>query len=123
MEALLPHKHRMIRLHGPPQCRRLGFSLGAGVLVTLALLGPASSLALAAGVRARFDLDDRRGSPFPSDRFTVADTTQNTGLRVNVPKPDCTTRRTTARISASSTRSTASTCSHVSPSRSTERSM
>jgi hypothetical protein len=27
-------------------------------------------------------------SPFPSDRFTVADPTQNTGLRVNLPSPD-----------------------------------
>src|SRR5262245_9149785 len=27
-------------------------------------------------------------SPFPSDRFTVADPSQNTGLRVNLPLPD-----------------------------------
>lgn len=40
-------------------------------------------------MRASFDLDDRRGSPFPSDRFTVADVTQNTGRRVTLPKPDC----------------------------------
>jgi hypothetical protein len=91
MKALLPHKRRMIRLPGLPR-PRLGFSLGSGVLVSLALLGAAPSLAVAAGVRAHFDLDDRRGSPFPSDRFTVADTTQNTGLRVNLPKPDCTAR-------------------------------
>ena len=43
-------------------------------------------------MRARFDLDDRRGSPFPSDRFTVADANQNTGLRVALPKPDCAVR-------------------------------
>ena len=30
-------------------------------------------------------------SPFPSDRFTVADTSQNTGRRVNLPLPDPTT--------------------------------
>src|SRR5215475_303426 len=91
MRALLPHTCTMIRLPGLPR-RRLGFSLGSVALVSLALLGAAPSLAAAAGVRARFDLDDRRGSPFPSDRFTVADTTQNTGLRVNLPKPDCTAR-------------------------------
>src|SRR5437870_452260 len=32
-------------------------------------------------------------SPFPSDSFTVADFSQNTRLRVNLPKPDCTSRR------------------------------
>jgi hypothetical protein len=32
------------------------------------------------------------GGPFPSDRFTVNDPTQNTGLRVNLPKPDCAAR-------------------------------
>jgi hypothetical protein len=58
----------------------------------LGLLVLAPPLAGAAGVRARFDLDDRRGSPFPSDRFTVADVTQNTGCRVTLPKPDCAVR-------------------------------
>src|SRR5262249_20079167 len=56
----------------------------------LFLVGP--SLGAAATVRALFDLDDRRGSPFPSDHFTTADATQNTGRRVNLPKPDCGTR-------------------------------
>jgi hypothetical protein len=60
--------------------------------MSLALLALSSFAADAAAVLARFDLDDRRGSPFPSDRFTVVDTTQNTGLRVNLPKPDCTAR-------------------------------
>jgi hypothetical protein len=32
------------------------------------------------------------GTPFPSDLFTVPDPTQNTGLRVNLPKPDCLAR-------------------------------
>jgi len=32
------------------------------------------------------------GTPFPSDLFAVADPTQNTGLRVNLPKPDCLAR-------------------------------
>ena len=32
----------------------------------------------------------RRRRPFPSDIFTVADRTHNTGRRVNLPYPDCT---------------------------------
>src|SRR5688572_13036136 len=46
-------------------------------------------VALAAGVSVKLDLDDPAGSPFPSDRFTVPDTTQNTLRRVQLPKPDC----------------------------------
>jgi Bacterial Ig-like domain len=60
--------------------------------MSLALLALSSFAADAAAVQARFDLDDRRGSPFPSDRFTVTDWTQNTGLRINLPKPACTLR-------------------------------
>src|SRR2546426_11883378 len=47
------------------------------------------SIAQAGRGRALFSLDTVAGTPFPSDRFTVADPTQNTGLRVNLPKPDC----------------------------------
>jgi len=37
-----------------------------------------------------FDLESPEGSPFPSDRFTVADSSQFTGRRVNLPMPgDC----------------------------------
>jgi hypothetical protein len=43
-------------------------------------------------VEALFRVDDRRACPFPSDLFTVEDPTQNTGLRVNLPKPDCNAR-------------------------------
>jgi Bacterial virulence factor lipase N-terminal len=43
-------------------------------------------------VHALFDLATPDGSPFPSNRFTVADPGQNTGLRVNLPKPDCLAR-------------------------------
>src|SRR5262249_35817192 len=35
-----------------------------------------------------FDLAAPATSPFPSDRFMVADHTQNTGRRVNLPLPD-----------------------------------
>ena len=41
------------------------------------------------GTQALFDLSAPGGSPFPSNRFTVPDPSQNTGLRVNLPLPDC----------------------------------
>jgi hypothetical protein len=43
-------------------------------------------------VEARFDLTDPAGAPFPSDRFTVSDSSQLTGVRVNLPRPDCSVR-------------------------------
>ena len=61
--------------------RRLALAL----IIVLALSSPA----LAADVQPLFDLSTSSGGPFPSDRFTVFDTTQNTWLRVNLPKPDC----------------------------------
>ena len=91
METLRSDTRTMIRPLVPPRGHRRWFSLGGGVLMSLALLALAPSLAEAV-VRASFDLGDRRGGPFPSDRFTVADATQNTGLRVNLPKPDCAVR-------------------------------
>jgi len=59
----------------------------AAVFIALLAFGPA--LALAAGVQALFDLSAPATAPFPSDRFTVPDHSQNTGLRVNLPRPDC----------------------------------
>jgi hypothetical protein len=44
-------------------------------------------------VRALFDLDHPDTGPFPSDAFTISDAEQNTGRRVNLPYPDCTTQR------------------------------
>jgi len=41
-------------------------------------------------VHALFQLDATTAGPFPADRFTVADRTQNTNRRVNLPYPDCT---------------------------------
>src|SRR6516162_5638248 len=46
---------------------------------------------LLSAVHPLFDLAAPATSPFPSDRFTVADTSQNTGRRVNLPLPDPTT--------------------------------
>ena len=50
------------------------------------------SLALGAGTQARFDLSSPAGGPFPTDRFAVEDASHLTGVRVNLPKPDCATR-------------------------------
>ena len=42
------------------------------------------------GVQPLFNLSTEATSPFPSDRFTVADSAQNTGRRVHLPTPaDC----------------------------------
>jgi dienelactone hydrolase len=55
-------------------------------------LGSAAPAALAKGVQPRFDLSDPQGGPFPADVFTVPDGSQLTGLRVNLPKPNCSVR-------------------------------
>ena len=49
-------------------------------------------LALADGVRVRDEHGNPAGAPFPSNRYTVFDGTQNTLRRVNLPKPDCAVR-------------------------------
>ena len=59
--------------------------LAAGAL---SLLAP---LALADGVSVRNDAG-LAGSPFPSNRYTVFDGSQNTLRRVQLPKPDCAVR-------------------------------
>jgi hypothetical protein len=43
-------------------------------------------------VHALFDLTTPDVGPFPSDQFTVADASQLTGRRVNLPRPDCSVR-------------------------------
>lgn len=48
-------------------------------------------VAAARDVHPLFDLRSITQSPFPSDRFTVRDSRQNTRLRVNLPSPNCTT--------------------------------
>ena len=59
------------------------FILCAGLLVP--------TLAAASGVHPLFNVQSTTQSPFPSDRFTAQDAAQNTGQRVNLPLPDCTT--------------------------------
>ncbi|MGB9121613.1 MAG: hypothetical protein WCE73_13400 [Candidatus Angelobacter sp.] len=57
-------------------------------VVATALLTPVLALA---ETHPLFNLQSTTQSPFPSDRFTVFDSQQLTGLRVNVPLPNCAT--------------------------------
>ena len=59
------------------------------LLLALLVAGLTPSLAQAAGVQPVFDLSSPSGSPFPSDRYTKPDATQLTGVRVDLPKPNC----------------------------------
>jgi hypothetical protein len=52
----------------------------------LSLFAP---FALADGVSVRNDIGNPAGAPFPSNRYTVFDGTQNTLRRVQLPKPNC----------------------------------
>ena len=52
----------------------------AALLAVLALVLPTAALAASAG------------QPFPSNLYTTGDATQATGLRVDLPKPDCASR-------------------------------
>src|SRR5438445_12457080 len=58
------------------------------VLVAIVLLTPALARA---ETHPHFNLQSTTQSPFPSDRFTAFDSQQLTGLRVNVPLPNCAT--------------------------------
>jgi virulence factor lipase-like protein len=59
------------------------------LLVAAALLMPALALA---ETHPLFNLQSTTQSPFPSDRFTAFDAQQLTGLRVNMPLPNCASR-------------------------------
>ena len=61
-------------------------------LAVIAALIAAPVFAVADGVHVRFDFSSPATSPFPSDRYTQPDWTQNTFKRVNLPKPDCAVR-------------------------------
>jgi Bacterial virulence factor lipase N-terminal len=60
-------------------------------LLSLSAMIFAPPAARAAGVHPLFNLQSPTQSPFPSDRFTVADSSQRTNLRVNLPSPNCAT--------------------------------
>lgn len=69
-------------------CRRtslLLFVFLISLFVSLAIPGETA----AKSTSTLFDITTPASSPFPSNLFTVADTTQNTGLRVNLPLPNC----------------------------------
>jgi hypothetical protein len=54
-------------------------------------LSPREQTAAVHALFNAFDLSTTTVSPFPSNRFTIADHTQNTGLQVSLPIPDPTT--------------------------------
>lgn len=78
---------------GPARRARGARLAGALVLAGLVLAGPAGRPPTAPAhprpVEPRFDLDQAWRSPFPSDRLTLPDPAQRTGLRVALPLPDC----------------------------------
>ena len=65
-------------------------SLRSTLLASVLLVAPLA--AAAAGVSVRLDFSSTATTPFPSDRFTRIDFTQNTFRRVHLPKPDCAVR-------------------------------
>jgi hypothetical protein len=67
------------------------FNAFARPLLAAAALSLLAPMALADRVRVR-DAPGLGGAPFPSNRFTVFDGTQNTLRRVKLPKPDCAVR-------------------------------
>src|SRR5215510_5021852 len=74
------------------QARNKAFCCSWMLLFSLLVLLLSPAGVLAAGVQALFDLETRTGGPFPSNLFTVADPSHNTGLQVNLPLPDCAAR-------------------------------
>ena len=60
-----------------------------GLLCAVAWFG---GLLEGAGVTVRFDPRSPEVGPFPTDFLSVPDAAQKTGLRVNLPLPDCQAR-------------------------------
>jgi hypothetical protein len=77
-----------------PRMRRprllLSVALAASVALPLLAVAPAVNAQDAAAPVAVLMGDTPETTVFPNDRFTVADPAQLTGLRVNLPIPDCT---------------------------------
>jgi len=65
---------------------------GALLLTTVCAVVLGAPSRAAGNVHALFDFHTPGDGPFPSDLFTVPDSSENTGLRVDLPKPDCLTR-------------------------------
>src|SRR4026208_1308786 len=69
---------------------------GSSVVVAIVMVLGTSRFAALGGsadrsspVHALFSLEEPQGGPFPSDRFTVPDPSQNTLIRVSLPLPNC----------------------------------
>jgi len=61
----------------------------ASLIASIAVSFAWPAAAAARGVQVRLDFSSPSTSPFPSDRFTRPDWSQNTFRRVNLPKPNC----------------------------------
>jgi hypothetical protein len=73
--------------------RRITIGVVAVLLMSSAMASAdVDSTSSNGAVRALFSLHHPETGPFPTDIFTVADHTHNTGRRVNLPYPDCTIR-------------------------------
>jgi hypothetical protein len=73
--------------------RRITIGVVAVLLMSSAIASAdVDSTSSNGAVRALFNLHHPETGPFPTDIFTVADHTHNTGRRVNLPYPDCTIR-------------------------------
>jgi hypothetical protein len=59
------------------------------LLLAAGFLSLFAPFVLADGVSVRNDVGNPAGAPFPSNRYTVFDGTQNTLRRVRLPKPNC----------------------------------
>jgi hypothetical protein len=82
-----------IRTNVSLQRKSTGGVLVACIVFSLAVgIRPANADKPEGTVHALFNLHHPETGPFPSDVFTVADRTQNTGRRMNLPYPDCTIR-------------------------------
>jgi dienelactone hydrolase len=67
--------------------------LALALTTNVVLSGVAFDQPASAGiVHALFDLTTPAGGPFPSDRFTLPDASQNTGRILRLPEPDCAIR-------------------------------
>src|SRR5262245_37159837 len=69
-----------------------GLFVAAVIALAVSLAGHAHDVnqtVAPAAVHALFDLSRPGGAPFPSDIYTVADDTTITGLKVELPLPDC----------------------------------
>jgi hypothetical protein len=70
---------------------RLSHRILPASLLAAILFAPVLAAARDVDVHPLFNLRSTTQSPFPSDRFTVRDSGQNTHLRVNLPLPNCAT--------------------------------